>query len=120
MRCAPRGLLGGPAVGGAGPGQRSCLPSALNVYIKLGGLCPWTADPLATTERQARLENMKSLIALLLAALALTARAQIPSLGFCPEYLPMTGFDMERVSTQLLSSADAGAGASRAQGSFVD
>ncbi|NP_001153453.1 apolipoprotein D-like precursor [Nasonia vitripennis] len=42
---------------------------------------------------------MKSIAKLLLiAALAITARAQIPSLGFCPEYLPMTGFDMERFS----------------------
>ncbi|KAL7286282.1 hypothetical protein TKK_0019458 [Trichogramma kaykai] len=32
----------------------------------------------------------------ILATLAVSARAQIPSLGFCPEYLPMAGFDMER------------------------
>ncbi|XP_014214464.1 apolipoprotein D-like [Copidosoma floridanum] len=35
-------------------------------------------------------------VALLIAALAIGARAQIPYFGSCPEYLPMPGFDMER------------------------
>lgn len=29
-------------------------------------------------------------------AFVVASRAQIPSLGFCPEYLPMADFDMER------------------------
>lgn len=35
---------------------------------------------------------------LVLSALSL-AGAQIPSLGFCPEYVPMANFDMTKVNT---------------------
>lgn len=35
-------------------------------------------------------------IVLVLSFLAL-AEAQIPSLGFCPEYVPMANFDMNKV-----------------------
>lgn len=37
--------------------------------------------------------------ALLVAALCGIAVAQIPSLGWCPDYVPMADFNMERVST---------------------
>lgn len=36
-------------------------------------------------------------IVLILSALAV-ARAQVPSLGFCPEYVPMANFNMEKVN----------------------
>lgn len=39
-------------------------------------------------------------IVLFLSALAL-AGAQIPSLGFCPEYVPMANFDMTKVNAIL-------------------
>ncbi|XP_011504444.1 PREDICTED: apolipoprotein D-like [Ceratosolen solmsi marchali] len=41
---------------------------------------------------------MKSVVALLIVAVAGIVHGQIPSLGFCPEYLPMVGFDMDRFS----------------------
>lgn len=41
-------------------------------------------------------------IVLFLSALAL-AGAQIPSLGFCPEYVPMANFDMTKVNANPLS-----------------
>ena len=42
--------------------------------------------------------DMFSKIVLTLSALALV-RAQIPSLGFCPDYIPMANFDMNKVNT---------------------
>lgn len=39
--------------------------------------------------------DMIGKIVLILSALAL-ARAQIPSLGFCPDYVPMANFDMSK------------------------
>ena len=39
--------------------------------------------------------------ALLVLALGAVARAQIPSLGWCPDYVPMADFNMDRVSTAV-------------------
>lgn len=46
--------------------------------------------------------DMFEKIILLLSVLA-WASAQIPNLGFCPEYIPMANFNMQRVSSLIIS-----------------
>ena len=69
-------------------GQCSCL-----MYIKVGAL---------TGVRGRSSSDMFGKIILALSALA-WASAQIPNLGFCPEYIPMANFNRQRVSNLNVS-----------------
>lgn len=44
--------------------------------------------------------------ALLVVALCGVAMAQVPAFGWCPEYIPMPDFNMERVSTGRCAGGD--------------
>lgn len=70
-------------------GQRSCL-----MYIKVG---------VFTDARGRSSSDMFGKIILVLSVLA-CASAQIPNLGFCPEYIPMSNFNMQRVSNNYFNS----------------
>jgi len=72
-------------------GQRSCL-----IYIKV------EASP---DVRGRSSSDMFGKIVLVLSVLA-WASAQIPNFGFCPEYVPMTNFNMQRVSKLISLDAN--------------
>ncbi|XP_014601794.1 PREDICTED: uncharacterized protein LOC106785667 [Polistes canadensis] len=70
------------------PGQRTCiLPSTSLMYIKKKHRTDFKAD----TEN-----NMYGKVLLILTTTLAMTSAQIPTLGWCPEYVPMANFDMNR------------------------
>jgi len=63
------------------------------MYIKIGA---------STGLRGKSSSDMFGKIILVLSVLAWTD-AQIPNLGFCPEYIPMANFNLQRVSNLIIS-----------------
>lgn len=45
---------------------------------------------------------MRGLVLFVVAGLATLVSAQVPGLGWCPDYSPMADFDLDRVSFKLV------------------